>query len=316
MARVPPLAKIVDFVRAGYPDGVPRTGYVPLFALLKRRLCDDDLVAVADRICRTGPPILHGEVCAEIRRILGDDPSDDDIARASRYLVDAGWLIVDRTGGVGGSEAQVFSEVCAAAVESIPGADLADVMLVRDGEVVSVGATSELASHLTDLQRQLGEGPCAQAVTDTAVLRTDDFGTDQRWPRYACAALELGVRSCLSYKLYCSGPTAATMNVFGFGAGVWDDDAETVGAVLAVHAATAISASAWGAQLDSPLVSGDRIGQAEGIIMERYGVDDLCAFEMLRRLSKEAGVALVDMAQRVVDTRTPRDGETSAPVTG
>jgi AmiR/NasT family two-component response regulator len=63
-------------------------------------------------------------------------------------------------------------------------------------------------------------------------------------------------------------------------------------------------------------VSGDRIGQAEGIIMERYGVDDVCAFEMLRQLSKEAGVALVDMAQRVVDTRTPRDGEPSAPVTG
>jgi hypothetical protein len=202
----------------------------------------------------------------------------------------------------------VFTDVCAAAVELIPGADLADVMLVRDGEVVSVGATSELSSRLTYLQRELGEGPCAQAMTDTAVVRTDDFETDGRWTRYAPAAVELGVRSCLSFKLYSVGPTAATMTVFGFEADVWDDDAETDGAILAGHAAAAISASVWGGQLNSPLSCRDRIGQAKGIIMERYGVDDVAAFELMRRLAKEAAIPLVDMAGRVIETRTPTAG--------
>jgi hypothetical protein len=357
MARIRPVSKFVDFVRTGYPDGLPRTGYVPLFALLKRRLSDDELVVVASSVCAMGPPIMHDDINGAINRMLREAPSADDVLRVSQHLADTGWLVIDPSGRVavgpnaparrgaggtnpesdddvatssgasalrgaqlvdrmarlaptlgGGSVEDVFADVCAAAVELIPGADVADVMLVRRGDVVSVGATCELSSRLSDLQGQLGEGPCAQAATDTAVVRTDDFGIERRWSRYAPAAVDLGVRSCLSFKLYCSGPTAATLNVFGFGADVWDDEAETVGTILAAHAAAAISASVWGSQLDSPFGARDRIGQAKGIIMERYGVNDIRAFEMLRRLAKEADVRLVDIAQRVIDTRTPGAG--------
>ena len=58
---------------------------------------------------------------------------------------------------------------------------------------------------------------------------------------------------------------------------------ETIGTVLAAHAAAAILASREGEELQSALTTRDRIGQAKGIIMERYGVDDIRAFEMLRR---------------------------------
>ncbi len=47
----------------------------------------------------------------------------------------------------------------------------------------------------------------------------------------------------------------------------------------------------------------DRIGQAKGIIMERYNVDDVAAFDMLRRLSQDSNTKLTDIAQRVIDTR-------------
>jgi hypothetical protein len=57
--------------------------------------------------------------------------------------------------------------------------------------------------------------------------------------------------------------------LFGFQADVWDTDAETTGAVLAAH-----------------------IGQAKGIIRERYGVDEVCAFDMLRLLSQESQIKL------------------------
>lgn len=305
------MSKIVDFLRTGYPDGVPRTGYVPLFALLRRRLCDDDLGVLAGHVCGLGPPILPDDIGPAIRRILHDEPSDDDLLRAIRHLADAGWLVVDPTGRVLAGQdpcvGQVFPEVCAAAVELIPGADVADVMLVRGGDAVSVGATSDLATRLTDAQRDAGEGPCVVAATDTAVIRTDDLATDGRWPRYAPAAVELGVRSCLSFTLYRAGSTAAAMNVYGFGAHAWDHDAEAVGAILAAHAAAAISASVWGARLDSPLCGVERVGQAKGIIMARYGLDEIRAFEMLRRLSKEDDFGLVDTARRVIDTTTPME---------
>jgi AmiR/NasT family two-component response regulator len=46
-----------------------------------------------------------------------------------------------------------------------------------------------------------------------------------------------------------------------------------------------------------------RIGQAKGIIMERYGVDDVRAFDMLRLISRESQTKLADVAQRVIETR-------------
>ena len=55
----------------------------------------------------------------------------------------------------------------------------------------------------------------------------------------------------------------------------FDADAETIGTILAAHAAAAILASREGEQLQSALTTRDRIGQAKGIIMERYGVDDV-----------------------------------------
>jgi AmiR/NasT family two-component response regulator len=74
--------------------------------------------------------------------------------------------------------------------------------------------------------------------------------------------------------------------------------------VLAAHAAAAILASRQGDQLQSALSTRDRIGQAKGIIMERFGIDDVRAFAMLRQLSQDGNTKLSEIAQRVIDTRT------------
>jgi AmiR/NasT family two-component response regulator len=73
--------------------------------------------------------------------------------------------------------------------------------------------------------------------------------------------------------------------------------------VLAAHAAAAILAGRRAEQMEAALASRDRIGQAKGIIMERYGVDDVRAFEMLRLISQESQTKLVAVAQRVIETR-------------
>jgi AmiR/NasT family two-component response regulator len=73
--------------------------------------------------------------------------------------------------------------------------------------------------------------------------------------------------------------------------------------VLAAHAASAILANQQGHQLQAALLTRDRIGQAKGIIMERYGVDDVRAFDMLRQLSQEGNTKLTEIAQQVVDSR-------------
>ena len=199
---------------------------------------------------------------------------------------------------------RVLADVTATAVQLIPGADIAGVLMVKKGgEFESLADTDSLVAELDRLQHDFGEGPCADAALKETIVRTDDLRDEVRWPKYAPAAVELGVLSSLSLKLYTAERTAGALNLFSFKPGAWDTDAETIGSVFAAHAAAAIMAGRHGQQMQSALSSRDRIGQAKGIIMERYGVDDVRAFELLRRLSQESQAKLVDIAQRVIETR-------------
>ena len=198
----------------------------------------------------------------------------------------------------------VLDEVTAAAVDLIPGVDTAGILLLeRGGKFRSIATTSELPHQLDILQVTFQEGPCVQAALADTVVRTDDFRLETRWPQYSPAVVEIGVLSGLSFKLYTADRTAGALNLFGFEPTTWDSNAETVGSVLAAHAAAAIVATQAQGQLNAALLSRDRIGQAKGIIMERYGVDDLRAFEMLRKLSQDSNTKLVDVAMRVIETR-------------
>jgi len=200
---------------------------------------------------------------------------------------------------------QVLSAVAAAAIELIPGVDAAGVLLIGQAHTFeTLPAHNELSHKLHELQMHFDEGPCVQAALDDVIVRTDDFREEARWPRYAPACVEIGILSGLSFKLYTSDRTAGALNLFGFQAGVWTSEAETIGAVLAAHAAAAILATQHGQHLEAALSSRDRIGQAKGIIMERYKVDDVQAFEMLRQLSQESNVKLVDIANQVIATRS------------
>ncbi|GAY14482.1 GAF and ANTAR domain-containing protein [Mycobacterium sp. shizuoka-1] len=199
---------------------------------------------------------------------------------------------------------EVLAGVTAAAAEMIPGTDTCGVLLIgKGGKFESLFGTSELIYELDALQETCGEGPCIQAAIDELIVRTDDFTTERRWPKYSSAVAELGVRSGLSFKLYTSESTAGALNLFGLAPHAFDGQSEAIGSVLAAHAASAIIASRHGEQLESALTTRDVIGQAKGVIMERFNVDAMRAFEMLRELSQTTNTRLVDIANRVIETR-------------
>ena len=198
----------------------------------------------------------------------------------------------------------VLADVTATAKELIPGVDVAGVLLVgKANSFETLAPTSELMFKLDELQMRHGEGPCVEAALDEIVVRTDDFRNEPRFPNYAPDVVKLGVHSALSFKLYTAGRTAGALNLFGYEPNLWDSEAETIGMVLAGHAAAAILASREGEQLQSALSTRDRIGQAKGIIMERFKIDDVRAFGMLRQLSQDTNTKLIEVALRVIDTR-------------
>lgn len=196
----------------------------------------------------------------------------------------------------------VLTGVTKNVIETIPGADLAGFLLLSNrGRFETHAATSELLFDLDALQVKFGEGPCIEAATDELIVRTDDFVDEQRWPNYSAAVLKIGLRSALSFKLYTTQRNAGALNIFGFEPNAFGPEDESVGFVLAAHAAAAILASRQGEQLQSALTSRDLIGQAKGMIMERYKLDSDGAFRLLARLSQDSNIRLAEVAEQVIE---------------
>jgi GAF domain-containing protein len=198
----------------------------------------------------------------------------------------------------------VLSGVTAAVLELVPGAEHAGLLLLsKGGKYETLVPTADVMYKIDHMQIVTGQGPCVEAAVDDLIVRTDDFATEERWPEYSQMMVDIGMHSALSFKLYTAQRTAGALNIFSTQSNAFDAESEAIGSVLAAHAAAAIVASRQEEQLQSALSSRDLIGQAKGIIMERYNVDAVRAFEMLRELSQSGNVKLVDIAKQVIDTR-------------
>jgi hypothetical protein len=78
---------IVGWLREGYPQGVPEQDYVPLLALLRRRLTDDEVASVVAELIASGEvPIGSADIGTSIMRVTDAVPSEDDINRVREHL--------------------------------------------------------------------------------------------------------------------------------------------------------------------------------------------------------------------------------------
>jgi hypothetical protein len=85
------LAKVVSWLRAGYPDGVPEHDYVPLIALLSGQLTDDEVTLVAGELAFPSCPEWARKIKKATSAITRTAVSDSDIARVRSHLAAAGW---------------------------------------------------------------------------------------------------------------------------------------------------------------------------------------------------------------------------------
>ncbi|HTC69226.1 MAG TPA: DUF3349 domain-containing protein [Acidothermaceae bacterium] len=84
------LESIVAWVRKGYPEGVPRQDYIPLLALLKRRMTEDELTQVASEVV-PGDEDDPEAIGHAIEELTHEEPSAADIERVRQRLRETGW---------------------------------------------------------------------------------------------------------------------------------------------------------------------------------------------------------------------------------
>ena len=197
----------------------------------------------------------------------------------------------------------MLDEVVAAAVQLIPGAEEASISLVlARHQMTSQHRTSELCAQVDAIQTETAEGPCLDAAYEQQTVRVPDMRHEQRWPQFARRAYEAGAGSMLSFQLYVQGDTLGALNLYNREADGFDDESEQVGLLFASHAAVAFADAQKMDHLDRAVASRDLIGQAKGMLMERYKIDGEGAFRVLARVSQASNQPLRQVAEELVST--------------
>ncbi|HUP75146.1 MAG TPA: GAF and ANTAR domain-containing protein [Acidimicrobiales bacterium] len=205
------------------------------------------------------------------------------------------------------------------AERAVDGCDAAGILVVERATVTTAAASSALVVLVDQLQIDANEGPCLDATRRGTTFYAADLVDDARWPTFAPAAMNAGIRSVLAYSLRSSG-RASALNLYSrlphaFGA---TDRAQ--GQLFATLARLALD-SAEGKETDDrktanlieALRTRELIGQAQGILMERERITAAQAFDVLRRASQHINVKLREVAETLVDTGESPDTGTTLP---
>lgn len=197
----------------------------------------------------------------------------------------------------------LLTDIVHAALELIPHVTEASVSLVMGRRTVqSRAASGELPLRIDALQSEAGEGPCIDAAYEERIVRVPDMSHEKRWPRFAHAAYAAGARSMLSFQLFVDGDNLGALNLYGEDVDVFDEESEQVGQLVAAHAAVAFSDAQEISQLNQALGTRDLIGQAKGILMERFKITSQQAFHILTRASSESNIKLRDVADHLTSS--------------
>ena len=195
----------------------------------------------------------------------------------------------------------VVEGIVAAVTDTVPGAEAAGVSLREGKSLRTVAATSDLVRRLNDIEHELDEGPCMQAVLAQRSYRIDDMSIDARWPRFAEAARADGIGSMVGYRLFTNDRTLGALDLYSSKPNAFDAQAEVVGELFAAHAAIALIGSSQQAEWQTALSSRDLIGVAKGILMNRERITDDQAFALLVTTSQRANLKIRDLAAWLVD---------------
>jgi hypothetical protein len=91
MALPPVLNKIVEWLRAGYPEGVPTVDYIPLFALLGSQLTNAEVNEIAEELAKETDPQSKEAIKHAIADVTDHKPNDADVNRVRARLAAGGW---------------------------------------------------------------------------------------------------------------------------------------------------------------------------------------------------------------------------------
>lgn len=192
------------------------------------------------------------------------------------------------------------------ALSEIDGCDAAALSIVHRRRAIDTPAvTHEMARVGDRLQYDLGEGPCLDAVWEERVVHSKDLACDARWPTWGPRVTEeADARSILCFQLFTDQERVGALNLYSRDRDGFTPTDRDEGLALAAHIAVAVRAAQQISSMAAGLDHRTTIGQAQGIVMERFDLDASRAFALLARLSQDSNVKLRDVADELVRSRS------------
>ncbi|MBW0106999.1 GAF and ANTAR domain-containing protein [Pseudonocardia sp. KRD291] len=193
---------------------------------------------------------------------------------------------------------QTLTRLIEVAVANVPGADYGGITMTEDGALVTRAPSDPRIADLDALQAQLGEGPCVTVQTSgtSSVVQVDDFAEEDRWPRFAPAAVNAGIGSLMSFAMAPHGAAPGAVNLYSVRRAGFAHLDRVLGEAFALHVGVVVYGAHAVANLRRALDTRDMIGQAKGILMERFDLSADQAFDLLVRSSQETNTKLHDVA--------------------
>ncbi|MFF0267691.1 GAF and ANTAR domain-containing protein [Kribbella sp. NPDC004536] len=180
----------------------------------------------------------------------------------------------------------------------------AGVALIVNGHQLEIPAvTDPVVAEIYALQVNGGKGPLTESMRTRSTVLVRDAATDDRWTEWNTKVLELGVRSVLDVPLTTSAGTVGVLGLYSVQPDAFGPDEDAIAHILARHASVAVASARHEHNLGQAVDARKLVGQAMGILMERYDLDGDQAFAVLRRYSQDTNTKLHDVAAQLIETR-------------
>lgn len=167
----------------------------------------------------------------------------------------------------------------------------------------TVGATHATVIEADRLQYELHEGPCFDAATESIIVVSAFLATDTRWPLWGPRASAIGFNSVLCAELHSRGRRIGALNLYGVEEEAFSREDMALAALFARQGALALGYARGAEGLREALDTRTIIGQAQGILMERFDIDADRAFATLRRYSQHHNIKLGVFCAHLIETR-------------
>ncbi|WP_370617812.1 GAF and ANTAR domain-containing protein [Mumia qirimensis] len=213
------------------------------------------------------------------------------------------------------NESDTIDQALAMALETIAGCSEATVSLIlRGGRIETLNTTGPRARDADLLQYEVGEGPSLDTIVDQETTLVRDLAHEERWPSWSRRVHhDLGFGSVLCFQLFTTADDYGALTMYSERVDAFDEHDQVVGIAMAAHVAVALASSREIEHRSRSAHTRTTIGQAMGIVMERYGLDTTRAFQFLQRVSSITNTRLLTVAEHVVATRRIPDRHGTGP---